>query len=355
MQDRKHFIDWIRVIAIALLMVYHVAIVFQPWGLMIGFMTNTASWESLWIPMTMLNVWRIPILFFISGIGVFYSFKNRNWHQLLKERGQRIGIPLVFGIVCIAPVYLLMLQNYYDWKLQYIPQASHLWFLINILCYVILSIVPLYYLKRASNNLFALKLQNLISSPIMYLLVIICFAIETVIAHPPMYEMYASTTHGFFLGWLAFIFGCLFAFSGEAFWNNLAKLRWPFLILATTFFIVRLGNHVSFPQKLNLPIETCLWVFTIFAFAKKYLNIPHRSLSYFSKAAYPIYIVHMIFLGLSCSLVLPVAINVQIKFCIVLTGTICGSLICYEFIKRSKYLRIVFGISYNDNSLKKVI
>ncbi|TAG30311.1 MAG: acyltransferase [Sphingobacteriia bacterium] len=344
MQDRKYFIDWIRVIAIALLMVYHVAIVFQPWGLMIGFMVNTEPWDSLWIPMTMLNVWRIPILFFIAGIGVFYSFKNRNWHQLLKERGQRIGIPLVFGIVFIAPVYLLIIQNYYDWKLQYIPQASHLWFLGNILCYVILSIVPLYYIKREANSLFVTKLRKLFSNPIVFLIVIICFVLETIIVNPPIYEMYASTTHGFFLGWLAFIFGCFFAISGEGFWNNLVKFRWLFMPLVILFFIARVNNYVSLPKKVHLPIETCLWVFTIFSFAKQYLNIPHRKLTYYSKAAYPVYILHMIFLGLSCSLILPLELNAQIKFYGVLTGTIVGSLLCYELIKRIKFLSILFGI-----------
>ena len=344
MQDRKHYIDWIRVIAIALLMVYHVAIAFQPWGLMIGFMVNTETWQSLWIPMSMMNVWRIPILFFIAGIGFYYSFQNRNWYQLLKERALRIGIPFVFGILVIVPIYLLTLQNYYGWKLQYIPQPSHLWFLGNILCYVILSIVPMYYIKKEPNSLFVSNLRKLFYKPIIFLAVIICFVLETIIVNPAIYEVYASTTHGFFLGWLAFIIGCLFGISGEGFWNNLLKFRWIFMLLAILFFIARINNYVTFPNKINLPIETCLWIYTIFSFARQYLNTPHRMLTYFSKAAYPIYILHMVFLGLLCSLVLPLQMNAQIKFCIVLTGTIVGSLICYEIIRRIKYIRILFGI-----------
>ena len=93
-------------------------------------------------------------------------------------------------------------------------------------------------------------------------------------------------------------------------------------------------------------METCFWVFTIFAFAKLYLNFSNRVLTYFSKAAYPIYILHMIFLGLSSSLVLPLEINVLIKFYMVLIGTIAGSLISYEFlIKRNKYVGLLFGIN----------
>jgi hypothetical protein len=158
--------------------------------------------------------------------------------------------------------------------------------------------------------------------------------------------MYAKTSHGFFLGWLAFVFGYLFAFTGDDFWNKLVKLRWLFLLLAVLFFTFRVGNYLSFPKKINLPIETCLWIFSIFAFARKYLSFPHKFLNYFSKAAYPLYILHMVFLGLSCSFLLPLVINVQLKFCMVLIGTIGGSLICYELvIKRNKYVGRVFGIN----------
>ncbi len=353
MSARRYDIDWIRVIAIALLMVYHVAIVFQPWGLMIGFMTNAEPWESLWLPMTMLNVWRIPILFFIAGMGLVYSFQNRNWKELLKERALRIGIPFAFGIVFIAPIYLLILQNYYEWQIQYIPQASHLWFLGNILCYILITILPMYFLKRASDSSFAIKLRRVLSSYLIFPIVISCFVIETLIVNPPIYEMYATTTHGFFLGLLAFVFGSLFAYAGDGFWNKLVKLKWLFLVLAISFFAIRAGNYLAFPEKVNLPIETCLWVFTIFAFARQYLNIPHRILTYFSKAAYPVYILHMIFLGLSCTLLLPLSISVQIKFLGILSGTIAGSLLCYELIKRIKYLRILFGIIKVDKVQKQ--
>ena len=344
--ERRCDIDWVRVIAIGLLMVYHVAIVFQPWGLMIGFMTNSEPWESIWLPMTMLNIWRIPILFFISGMGVFFSFQNRNWKQLLKERVLRIGVPYLFGIITIVPLYLLILQNYYDWKFQYLPHASHLWFLGNILCYVLLTILPLHYLKRNPNSLFATRVRKLFSSPIVFPLIIACFITETIIVNPAIYEMYALTTHGFFLGWLAFIMGNLFAFSGDGFWRNLVKFRWFFLSLAVIFFMIRMKNYISFPIKINLPMETCFWVFTILAFAKRCLNFSHPLLTYSSKAAYPIYILHMLFLGLSCCVILPLTINVQLKFCFVLLGTFFGSLICYELlIKRNKYLGLLFGIT----------
>ena len=101
---RRYDIDWVRVIAIGLLLLYHVAIAFQSWGVMIGFIATKKPWASLWIPMTMLNVWRIPLLFFVSGMGVYFAIQNRNWKQLLQERASRILLPLVFGMLAIVPI-----------------------------------------------------------------------------------------------------------------------------------------------------------------------------------------------------------------------------------------------------------
>ena len=42
---RRHDIDWLRVITIGLLLIYHVAIVFQPWGVFIAFIQSDKSIE----------------------------------------------------------------------------------------------------------------------------------------------------------------------------------------------------------------------------------------------------------------------------------------------------------------------
>lgn len=80
---RRYDIDWLRVIAIGLLLIYHIAIIFQPWAMMLGFIRSEELMEDLWKPMTMLNVWRIPFLFYVSGMGVYFAIGKRNWQQLL--------------------------------------------------------------------------------------------------------------------------------------------------------------------------------------------------------------------------------------------------------------------------------
>ena len=112
--ERRYDIDWLRVIAIGLLLVYHIGIVFQPWGVFIGFIQSDQPLESLWAPMSMLNIWRIPLLFFVSGMGVFFSIRSRNWKQLILERTRRILLPFLFGMVAIVPAHIFLWQQYYS-------------------------------------------------------------------------------------------------------------------------------------------------------------------------------------------------------------------------------------------------
>ena len=106
--ERRYDIDWLRVISIGLLLIYHIAIIFQPWAVFIGFMRSNELMEGLWYPMTLLNVWRIPLLFFVSGMGVFFAMQKRNPKQLLLERGKRILLPYLFGIVAVVPLHFFI-------------------------------------------------------------------------------------------------------------------------------------------------------------------------------------------------------------------------------------------------------
>ena len=110
--DRRHDIDWLRVIAIALLLIYHIILVFQPWAKFIGFIQSEESSEAMWIPMALINLWRIPLLLFVSGMGVCFALRRRNWKQLLLERTKRIFMPLVFGSFLIVPIHVFIFQKY---------------------------------------------------------------------------------------------------------------------------------------------------------------------------------------------------------------------------------------------------
>jgi glucans biosynthesis protein C len=94
-----------------------------------------------------------------------------------------------------------------------------------------------------------------------------------------------------------------------------------------------------------LAVESNCWIFSVLAFACKYLNKGGRQLSYLKEAAYPVYILHMAFLFFGAWLLFPLKIGVVTKFILLFSFTIIASLLFYEFIiKRSSVLRPLFGL-----------
>ena len=349
--ERRHDIDWLRVIAIGLLLIYHIAIIFQPWAMFIGFIKSDESLVSLWQPMTMLNVWRIPLLFFVSGMGLYFATRKRNWKQLLVERTKRILLPFVFGIIAITPLHMFLFQDYYNMPLSYFPHQGHLWFLGNIFVYVLLLLPLCYYLKNYENRKIKNALAALMSHPGGPFIITLFFIVEVVLVKPQLFALYAETWHGFFNGLLAFLFGFLLVYSGKNFWNTVLKWRWLYTGIAIILFGIRFYVYGTQAPGYLMAIESNCWIFGVFGFGYRYLNKPSNTLSYLSQAAYPVYIIHMFVLYVGAFLILPLEIAPMFQFIGIVIFTIALCFFIYEFIiRRIRILRPLFGMTAKKSS-----
>ncbi|MEM6377669.1 MAG: acyltransferase family protein, partial [Bacteroidota bacterium] len=143
MSKRLHYIDWLRVLAFMTLILFHCAVPFvehYTWEINND---ETSPWITRIIWWT--HQWRLPLLFFIAGVGVRFSLKRRSVLKFFGERTLRLFIPLVFAIFFITPF-----QVYFEWLqkgrisstfLEFYPQVyeivpypdgaftwSHMWF-----------------------------------------------------------------------------------------------------------------------------------------------------------------------------------------------------------------------------------
>ncbi len=346
--ERRYDIDWLRVIAIGLLIMYHIGFVFLPWGVFIGFIQNDEPIDFLWKPMSMLNIWRIPLLFFVSGMGVCFAIRKRSGKQLILERSRRILLPFVFGIFCIVPLHLFIWQKYYNQDLAYSIQVSHLWFLANIFIYVLVLSPLFFYLKKNTNGGLARWLRSLFSSPLGLLFIMATFVVEAILIKPETFETYSMTLHGFMLGLLAFLFGFIVVQSGEGFWQTVKRWRWVLLLLAAALFVVRMIEFDLMAPNYLKALESNMWIFTVFGFGYNYLNKQSNTLAYLSQAAYPVYILHMIFLYLGAWLLVPLEIPAYMKLILVVVITFSGCFFFYELlIRRVLFLRPLFGLKNN--------
>lgn len=349
--ERRYDIDWLRVIAIGLLLIYHIAITYQPWAMFIAFIRSDELWEDLWTPMTMLNVWRIPILFYVSGMGLFFAMRKRTWTQLLLERTKRILVPFLFGVVAITPLHMFVFQKYYNMALNYFPHAGHLWFLGNIFLYVLIFLPAFLLLKKHQNNVLKKGLTKLFKHPLGLMAINVFFIVEVLWVKPQLFAMYAETWHGFFLGFLAFFFGYIFMYIGKPFWDTILKWRWLYVGIAAILFTLRfVVFNTEGPAYLTV-IESNSWIFAVFGFCYKYLNRPSKTLSYLSKAAYPVYIIHMIVLYSVSYFILPLHWHPVLSFLVITLITFIGCFGIYEFfIRRIPVIKQLFGLKWKVSS-----
>ena len=72
---RYDFLDWLRVIAIFVLLFFHTGMLFVGWGWHIE---NADVLTELQLPMGILHRLRMPVLFVIAGAGLGFALGNRS-------------------------------------------------------------------------------------------------------------------------------------------------------------------------------------------------------------------------------------------------------------------------------------
>ena len=342
--QRRYDIDWLRVIAIGLLLIYHVAIGFQPWGVFIQFIQSDKSLEKLWIGMSMINVWRIPFLFFVSGMGVFFALKKRNWKQLIKERTVRILVPFVFGTLVIVPVHVLLWTDYYSQDYQFQFNPSHLWFLGNIFSYIILGL-PLLFGLYQQKDLIEKRLSRWLDHPLKLFVLTLPFLAEIALVQPESFETYALNWHGYFIGITAFLTGFIIMISGKPFWETVKQWYPLYFIIAFGLYQIRVWVFDLNASHYLMAFESVCWILGVFGFGYRFLNKPSNLLKYLSQAAYPIYIIHMIWIYLASYYFFQLEMNTWHQLIIVSVITFLGSFISYHYIIRPiKWIRPLFGL-----------
>lgn len=345
--QRRYDIDWLRTLALGLLILYHVVISFQSWGYTIGFPQNETTLDSLWIWMAMINVWRIPILFVVSGMGVAFAMRRRTWQQLLLDRAVRILLPFLFGYFAIAPIVAYGAMIYYGIEPVYQPGTAHLWFLGNIFAYVLLLLPLLIWMKKRPNNPLLRFFNRMVQLPGGIFLFALPLVVEALLVNPAEYVTYADTAHGFWLGLVCFFAGFLFISLNDEFWQRVVKLRGVALLLAFSFYVWRFSAYqlVGVPNG-PIALESMLWILAILGFGVNNLNRPSRQLAYLNTAVYPVYIVHLPIQFLLAVLILPLSLSAGVKLLLLLVGTFGVSLLLYELLKRVRWIRPLFGLKF---------
>lgn len=358
---RYEFLDWLRVIAIFILLFYHTGMLFVGWDF---HLQNAQTIESLGWPMDIAHRLRMPLLFVIAGAGLWFAAKRRPPAGVMKERSLRLLVPLVFGMLVIVPPQVYVerlfrdqwnggyLSFYFERVLQFVPYPQgdfswhHLWFIAYLFVYVPL-LLPIVFLAK--------KRAVLQPGAWLYVLALPLGLNEALLK--PLYP----ATHALIGDWYVFIhyllltaYGVMLA-SMRGTWDWLAQhahrtLVTSILVTASVLGLIELGIvHRSTPADALLAnLFTWCWLLTFIAYGRRYLSFENALLRWARDASYPVYILHQSIMLLLAYWIIPQPYDPWTKFGLVVAGTLIGSVVIYEGVRRVKVLRFLFGMKPNQ-------
>jgi peptidoglycan/LPS O-acetylase OafA/YrhL len=370
--ERQYFIDYIRVGAFFLLIFFHSAMPFVdfPWEI-----KNKEHSSVLNVLVIWMHQWRLPVLFFISGVGASFALRKVSVGTFVSQRFKRLFIPLWFAILFTIPfqVYFEKLQrghisgSYLDfyplvWQFKLYPKGaltwSHLWFITYLLVYI-LALIPVYWAgRRALGKRAYTYLASQLARPIGLVLVTLptfliyyylsipfpeqgslvddWFMVSTflyyffagyLLAHSSHFFEYCLRVRTYMLGLVAGATLLMYAFYYEN-WQALKDANLSFLIYAfgTTILIWAV-------------------IYALLGYAKRYLNTASDSLVYFSNAVLPYYILHQTIIVSLGYYVTQWPVPIWVKFSILITSTYAFVMVLYHYvIRRFKLFRVLYGV-----------
>lgn len=372
MSFRNYSLDWLRVLAFFLLIVYHCLMPFQTFEWEVnnpersGLLTGFAWW---------LHQWRIPLLFFVSGIGMQYSLRQRTVGAFAVERLVRLLIPLAFAVLVLIPF-----QLYFEWVqdgrfsgtfLQFYPDTwidaykdkginawSHMWFIAYLLVFAYLLLPAIAVFKRPAALQWKVKISDSLASP----RVLPWLNLPLLVLYVLFFTDYPETRN-LVNDWFIFSTSFLFVLYGyllggsARFWDTCRRNRNRYL--AGVLVLIPLLEAVSW-WNMWIPAERGLillgygllaslhvWLIILAAvgFATRYLNFDTPFLRYNTEGVYPYYILHQTVIVVTAFYLAewPAALVVKLAVLVLVTfGTIY---FLFRFaIRPFTVMRVLFGL-----------
>ena len=362
--ERKYEIDWLRILLILSVFLFHVGMIFNSWGWHIK---NETQYPCLRYVMSFLHYWRRPMLFFISGVGTYFALGKRKIGAYVKERTNRLIIPLIFGIFLLVPIQVYMerteqyssLWNFYLHMFDGIyPSGNfswhHLWFLVYLFfcSMLIIPFIKFYQSKRSIK--FKLFLRRTIHSRFgLYL-----FAFPLLISQIILRPYFPDETHDFVNDWsyitldfLYFLYGFILL-SNDTYIKEIYNKRHGMMIMAVLFTVVMYSAPHIFPKEIAGTIWDVSSLFlswflclSLVGYAQDWLRIDNKWRKIGNEMIYPFYLLHqpvIVFLGYY---IIQFEMNDLLKFVLVLSSSFIFTIALYFLvIRQNKLLRLIFGV-----------
>lgn len=359
MQQGRHYgMDWLRIGAFGLLILYHVGMVFVPWGYHVK-TEHPEPWVA--IPMLATNAWRMALLFAVSGFATAALLARQDGRvgRFLGGRVPRLLLPLVFGMAVIVPPQTwveLTTQHGYGqgylafWLGDYftagsidgiiVPTWNHLWFLVYLLAYTL--VLGLLLLLPASWRAAAGRLaERALAGPQVILVPLALLWLRLAIHWPGPEETHdlVNDLHAHEAYFALFLFGVLLARSEtvwtaiRAWWRAAAVLAVAGYFVVVTVLLVwlRAGDAPLWSEVLFAAArEVQGWaaIVALIGLADRCWNRDHRWRATLNEGVFPFYVIHQTVIVVAAYWVIGRGVPAAVQFAVLLATTVAG---CWAF------------------------
>ncbi len=364
--DRQYYIDWLRILLIISVYLFHVGMIFNTWG---WHVKNDVQYGGfLRQVMIFLHNWRMPLLFMISGAGTWYALKNISAGRYLLERSRRLLVPLAAGIFILVPVQVYIEKiGQYSSLLAYYPHMfegiypegnfswHHLWF-IAYLFVIALIIAPFLNILRSSRFMaFVGNLEPLLTRPLGLNIVIIPLFVSQVILR----NYFEQETHALVNDWATITYYLIFFLAGfillpvRSIAGAMTRYRRLYLAETAVMMAVMLlvQRQVDSVRAAEVAYDVAAIVMSwacavaVTGYGRKYLDRNSSFRKTANEAIYPFYLLHQPALVITGYLVVRLDLPVLLKVVLIMASSLFLTVSVYWLLIRPfNVTRILFGM-----------
>lgn len=371
---RLHYLDWLRVIAVLGVFLFHAV---HPFDLADWHIKNAEQSVVVTVFIAFMFPWGMPFFFLLAGASSWFALRRRSARDFARERFNRLLIPFIGGAILLMPLML-----YFEWRhktqtgLLEGPFAAflldrnagftpiwfgalgyHLWFLGFLFAFSILCLPVFLWLKGASGQRLIKWLANLCEHRGAILLVFIPLALIRLALHPffPQEHSWAD----FFVQMSFFLLG--FVLFSEKALLQVIRRDWRIILgvgivaaVSGLAIVASTGNLVmEAPPRtaLDILLWTLIaldgWCWTLFFLfiGMRYLDFTNKYLDYGKEAILPFFVFHQPVIIVLAYFAVQWQADLVLKLFFVVIGSFCLTLGIYEFlIRRVALLGRVFGM-----------
>ncbi|OGT59181.1 MAG: hypothetical protein A3E01_20380 [Gammaproteobacteria bacterium RIFCSPHIGHO2_12_FULL_63_22] len=376
MEPRRHDLDALRALAFALLIAYHLCMLYVldwDWHIKSSYLAEWLQW-----PMLFVNRWRMDLIFLISGVAAAFLLKPGKAWTFLHQRNKRLLIPLVFGCLVIVPIqpyvqgigtgavqpgFIKFLGDYFSggpWPVDAFDgwedsfTWNHLWYLAYLWMYTAALAMLSPLLNSRPGLALRARLTALRGPWLMILpaLPLLAYTLLLQVRFPDrgdfVHDWYRNAMY-----FTVFVYGYLIA-KDDGFWAEALRLRKASLLGALACVVPYLALVATLPDDLPYWQQATVWtlrnlyvwmmLLAILGWSHALLNKPFRWLPWAKEAVYPWYLLHQSLIVLLAYWLVPLRLGGTLEASLVLAGTIAGCWLVFAAVRRIRWLRPLFGL-----------